>query len=128
MGTLPQVFGDSMDDSPTARTYEHLLEESASARRRGDHWTAQKLATEAHKGAMDERTRMQRLMQARKALDAATKRLETTRARDPECTSNAELIERHPEFKSVVTAWEKAQQVVDDLENPATPVDEPKKK
>lgn len=119
MGTLPQVFGTGMDDSSTARTYDDLLEQSASARSRGDHWTAQKLATEAHKGAMDERTRIQRLIQARKALESATRRLETTRARDPESANDEELIERHPEFKSVVTAWEKANQAVQELENPS---------
>lgn len=116
MGRLPQVFGSSMDGSSTNRNYDDLLEQSASARSRGDHWTAQKLATEAHKGAMDERNRIQKLMQARKVLDAATQRVVTTRGRDTECTTDEELLAKHPEFKSVFTAWEKADAVVRELE------------
>ena len=113
-------------ETPAAETddaaelhYRELMEQSAAARTRGDHWAAQQLATEAHKWAMDERTRLQRLDQARRALETATRRLNTTWDRDRECETIEELQERHPEFKSVITTWEKAQQLVKELENPA---------
>jgi hypothetical protein len=112
-------------DPDSERHYRELLEKSESARYEGDHWAAQKFATQAHKWAMDERTRLQRLAQARKALETAERRLETCWEKDRECESVAELHEQHPEFRSVITNWEKAQQLVVELESaPIEPEDE----
>lgn len=118
MGYPSKTPSPQMIDSPTADHYNELMEQSARARKLGDHWAAQKHATAAHKWAMDERTRLQRLAQARESLINATKRLNSTMERDPECRTIVELQERHPEFKSVVTAWEKAEQLVRDLDQP----------
>jgi hypothetical protein len=117
-----------LSDSDTERHYRELLEKSESARNQGDHWAAQKFATEAHKWAMDERTRLQRLAHAREALVTAKRRLETSWDKDRECETVAELHEKHPEFRSVITTWEKAQQVVNDLESAPIEDEAPKSK
>jgi hypothetical protein len=127
MASLPQVFGEGMNDSSIARNYHELLEQSAAARSRGDHWTAQKLATRAHQCAMDDHARIQRLSNAYKMLDAANRRVETARARDPECTTDEEFLNLHPEFKALFSAREKALQSVYDLENPEPPAQKPSK-
>jgi hypothetical protein len=112
----PHPTANETNEHPTERHYRELLEQSESARNRGDHWSAQKFASEAHKWAMDERTRLQRLEQAREALVAATRRLESAWDKDRECQTIEELHERHPEFRSVITTWQKAQQLVQELE------------
>jgi hypothetical protein len=112
----PDTSSPEEADSATERHYRELMEQSTSARKRGDHWAAQRFATGAHKWAMDERTRLQRLALAREALTAATRRLEATWDKDRECETVAELHERHPEFRSAITAWEKAEQLVRELE------------
>jgi hypothetical protein len=108
-------------DADSERHYRELLEKSESARNEGDHWAAQKFATQAHKWAMDERTRLQRLAQARKALETAERRLTTCWDKDRECATVDELHEKHPEFRSVITNCEKARQLVIELES--APVD-----
>jgi hypothetical protein len=115
-------------DPDSERHYRELLEKSESARYQGDHWAAQKFATQAHKWAMDERTRLQRLAQARKALDSAERRLETCWDKDRECETMTELHEKHPEFRSVITNWEKARQLVIELESAPLDAEPPKSK
>jgi hypothetical protein len=116
MGYLPHITAPEMADSPSARRYFELIEQSRCARSRGDHWAAQQFATAAHKWAMDEHTRLQRLARARESLAAARRQLEATWDKDRECTTIAELRERHPEFKRVISVWERAQQEVRDLD------------
>lgn len=123
-----ELTASEMPDSETERHYRELLEQSQAARNKGDHWAAQKFATEAHKWAMDERTRLQRLAQARDALVTAKRRLETSWDKDRECETVAELHEKHPEFRSVITTWEKAQQLVAELEMLPTEAETPNPK
>ncbi len=118
MGYLPHITAPEMANSPSARHYNTLIEQSARARSRGDHLAAQQFATAAHEWAMDEHTRLQRLVHAREALAIATRQLETAWDKDRECTTVAELRERHPEFGRVITAWERAQQLLRDLDAP----------
>jgi hypothetical protein len=118
MGYLPHITDPEMADSPSARRYFELIEQSRGARRRGDHWAAQQFATAAHKWAMDELVRLRRLALAQESLATATRQLETNWDKDRECTTIAELHERHPEFRRVITAWEQAKQRVLDLEEP----------
>lgn len=122
MGFLPHITAPEMAGSPSARHYHELIEQSENARDRGDHWAAQQFATAAHKWAMDECTRLQRLAHARSALADAAKRLESTRERFPECTTIEELHERHPESRGVITTHQKAQQLVEELAAP--PIEE----
>lgn len=118
MGYLLHIIAPEMADSPSARHYKELTEQSVLARNRGDHWSAQQYATAAHKWAMDEHVRLQRLAHARESLAAATRQLEATWDKDRECTTIEELRERHPEFKRVITVWERAKQLVRDLDKP----------
>jgi hypothetical protein len=115
-------------DSESEQHYRDLLEKSESARNQGDHWAAQKFATQAHKWAMDERTRLQRLAQAREALVTAERRLETCWDKDRECETVEELHEKHPEFRSVITNCEKARQLVKELESAPIETEAPKAK
>ncbi len=115
MGYLPNISAPEMADSASGHHYHTLIELSASARRRGEHQAAQQYATAAHKWAMEEHARLQRLVVAREALAVATRVIETAWDKDRTCTSIAELRERHPEFTRMITAWESAQQAVDEL-------------
>jgi hypothetical protein len=112
MGYLPNITAPEMADSASGQHYHTLIELSASARKRGEHQAAQQYATAAHKWAMDEHVRLQRLVAARDALAVATRVLETAWDKDRACTSVDELRERHPELKRMITAWESAQQTV----------------
>jgi hypothetical protein len=101
--------------------YGELIDQSAEARRQGNHWAAQKYATAAHKWALEERTRIKRLEQARTALTSATRQLNAAWDKDRECETIEELREQHPEFKRVITVWEEAEAQVTSLENPPPP-------
>ncbi len=105
-------------NTPSARHYRELITEAKKARVEGEHWKAQKLASAAHKWAMSELTRLQRLEQAEEWLAEATKRLDKAWDQDRDCTTIEELRENHPEFKRVITAYESAQQRVDELRQP----------
>jgi hypothetical protein len=118
MGYLPNITAPEMADSLSAQRYRSLLDQSACARARGDHLLAQQFATGAHKWAMGEHRRLQRLVHAREALTVATRYLDTAWAKDRACTTVAELRERHPEFKRVISGWELAQQLVSKLDAP----------
>jgi hypothetical protein len=118
-------------DAEIEEHFRKLVEKSESARKEGNHWAAQKYATEAHKWAMDQRIRLQRLAHARDELVTARRRLEASWDKDRECETVDELREKHPEFKSVITTWEKAVQLVEELESvpdPAEAVEAPSKK
>lgn len=104
-------------DAEIEEHFRKLVEKSEAARKEGDHWAAQKYATEAHKWAMDQRIRLQRLAHAREELVTAKRRLETSWDKDRDCETVDELREKHPEFKSVITTWEKAVQLVEELES-----------
>jgi uncharacterized membrane-anchored protein len=112
MGYLPNISAPEMAGSASGLHYHTLIELSINARKSGDHQAAQQYATAAHKWAMDEHTRLQRLVTARQNLAAATRVLETAWDKDRTCTSIAELRERHPEFTRMITAYESAQQAV----------------
>jgi hypothetical protein len=102
-------------DTPSARHYQDLIKQAAHARKHGDHWQAQQLASTAHKWAMTELTRLQRLEQAQTWLNETTKRLDRIWDQDRSCQTIDELREHHPEFKRVITTWESAQQRVHEL-------------
>lgn len=121
MGYLPAFTYPDQADSPGARHYQDLLDQAAAARSHGDHWAAQQLASAAHKWAMDERIRLQRLTQAQEELARTTKQLERAWDRDRSCTTLAELRERHSEFRHVITSWEAAEERVRVLETPVAP-------
>ncbi|HUZ00553.1 MAG TPA: hypothetical protein VMU89_09385 [Thermomicrobiaceae bacterium] len=116
MGYLPAFTHPDHADSPGARHYQALLEQSVAARQRGDHRLAQHLASAAHKWAMDEINRLQRLQHAQLARDQAREQLERAWDRDRDCATVAELRERHPEFRAVITRWEVAEAQVSGLD------------
>lgn len=119
--------GSQMTVTPSPSRYEELIEQSAEARHRGDHSAAQQFASAAHKWAMDEHVRVQRLEQAREALIMAKRQLDTSWDKDRTCATPEELLERHPEFKRVITAWQAAEQRVQELEEPLLHDDNSKK-
>ncbi len=120
MADLSYITSPEMVDSPSARRYAEMIEQSREARRCGDHWAAQQFATAAHKWALDEHTRLQRLAHARESLAAAGRQLQTVWDKHPECATIAELLDSHPEFKRVITARDAAEQRVGDLEQSPT--------
>ncbi|HET9014859.1 MAG TPA: hypothetical protein VFN57_04645 [Thermomicrobiaceae bacterium] len=109
MGYLPSFTHPDFDGSPSASHYRDLLAQSAAARERGDHPLAQRMASAAHKWAMDEIARLQRLQLAQAALDQAQKQLNDAWDRDRECATVVDLRERHPEFRALITRWEAAE-------------------
>src|SRR5690554_4258136 len=96
MDNLQSVTRHETTSSRIERQYAELLEQSEQARARGNHWEAQQFATAAHKLAMDERTRLQRLQQARAELETATRQLNIAWDKDREAKTVEELLERHP--------------------------------
>ena len=102
-------------NTPSARHYHELIDRAKKARVDGEHWKAQQLASAAHKWAMSELTRLQRLEQAQSWLSETTKRLERAWDQDRACKTVDELRENHPEFKRVITTWESAQARVHEL-------------
>ncbi len=118
MGYLPNITAPEMANSPSARYYHSLIELSVSARGRGDHQAAQQFATAAHKWAMEEHVRLQQLVQAEDTLVKATRLLQTTWDKDRACETLDELRERHPEFRRMIVAYERARDVVFDLSQP----------
>ncbi len=102
-------------NTPSARYYRDLIDQAKRARIEGEHWKAQQLASAAHKWAMTELTRLQRLEQAQKWLAETNKRLERAWDQDRACKTIEELRENHPEFKRVITTWESAQARVHEL-------------
>jgi hypothetical protein len=102
-------------NTPSARHYRELISQAKRARTAGEHWKAQQLASAAHKWAMSELTRLQRLEQAQAWLAETTKRLERAWDQDRGCKTVDELRENHPEFKRVITTWESAQARVHEL-------------
>lgn len=110
MGHLPNLIDPERADTPGARRYRELIAQSRSARARGEHWTAQQLASEAHKWAMEELVRLQHLAYAQQALERVTKQLNDAWDRDRSCATLDELRERHPEFKRLIASWETAEQ------------------
>jgi hypothetical protein len=118
MSTLPQMNGSGSLGPESVRHYNELIKQSVRARARGDHWAAQQLASEAHRFAMEEQTRLQRLMHAEEALAQAKRQLQSAWDKAPECETVEELQEQHPEYKRLITAWENATQQVQDLSEP----------
>ncbi len=102
-------------NTPSARHYHNLIAQARRARKDGEHWKAQQLASAAHKWAMSELTRLQRLEQAQKWLAETNKRLERAWDQDRTCKTIDELRENHPEFKRVITTFESAQERVQEL-------------
>jgi hypothetical protein len=102
-------------DTPSARHYHDLITQAADARKHGNHWQAQQLASSAHKWAMTELTRLQRLEQAEAWLKETTTRLNRNWDQDRSCKTIDELRSNHPEFKRVITTWEAAQARVHEL-------------
>jgi len=102
-------------NTPSAHHYRELIGQAKQARTQGEHWKAQQLASAAHKWAMTELTRLQRLDQAEKWLAETNKRLEKAWDQDRDCTTIDQLRETHPELKRVITTWESAQQRVQEL-------------
>lgn len=119
MGYLPHLTNPELADSPSARYYHDLIAQSAEARSRGDHWAAQRLASEAHKWAMAELVRLQRVAHAQESLAEATRQLEAVWDKDRDCATIAELRERHPEFRRTIANWDAARQRLHALETPA---------
>jgi hypothetical protein len=117
-------FAVELDNARSSQHYLSLIEQSLEARRQGDHWAAQKLATAAHKWVLQEGTRFRRLTHAREALVSAARQLETAWDKDRDCQTIEDLRERHPEFKRVITVFEEAQARATELENPPVPDDE----
>jgi hypothetical protein len=105
-------------NTPSARHYRELISQAKEARIQGEHWKAQQLASAAHKWAMSELTRLQRLEQAQAWLTETNKRLEKAWDQDRDCKTLEELREKHPEFKRAISACETAQQRVDELLTP----------
>jgi hypothetical protein len=118
MRNPPHRADTKTSGSPSTRHYNELIEQSRRARRRGDHWAAQQLASEAHRFAMDEQHRLQRLALAEQVLAEATRQLKVALDKHADCDTVAELQERYPDVKRVVTAWENAKQRVDELSEP----------
>ena len=114
-------FDVELDDARSDQRYAELIEQSRVARRQGDHWSAQQYATAAHKWVLEERTRLKRLEQARTALSSATRQLNAAWDKDRECETIEELLDRHPEFKRVITVFKEAEARVSTLENPPAP-------
>lgn len=110
-------------DTPSGRHYHDLINRAQQARIHGEHWQAQQLASAAHKWAMTEIARLQRLEQAQQWLTEATKRLERAWDQDRACATVDELRSQHPEFKRVISTWESAQERVRELVDaePAAP-------
>lgn len=110
-------------DTPSARHYHDLIKQAAQARNKGEHWQAQRLASAAHKWAMTELARLQRLEQAQLWLDETTKRLERAWDQDRACATVDDLRAQHPELKRLITTWESAQERVRELVDagPETP-------
>ncbi len=102
-------------NTPSAHHYHELIDRAKQARVDGEHWKAQQLASAAHKWAMSELTRLQRLEQAQTWLSETNKRLERAWDQDRACKTIDELRENHPEFKRVITTWETAQARVHEL-------------
>ena len=117
----PVVPSSEWPDSPGARTYQRLIDQSAEARRRGNHWRAQQLVSIAHRWAMAERTRLQRLSKAQEEFAGMTVQLQRAWDRDRSCATVADLRARHPEFRGTIGRWETAQQQVRMLEAPTPP-------
>jgi hypothetical protein len=118
VGYLPNITAPEMADSPSGRHYRALMELSASARGRGEHREAQQFATAAHKWAMAENVRFQKLLRAQDALASATHHLQTAWDKHRTCATLDELCERHPECKRMVLAWERARDAVRELRQP----------
>ncbi len=102
-------------NTPSARHYHELIDQAKRARTQGEHWKAQQLASAAHKWAMTELTRLQRLEHAQGWLTETTKRLDRAWDQDRACATIDELREHHPELKRVITTWESAQERVHEL-------------
>ncbi|HET7034444.1 MAG TPA: hypothetical protein VFI42_02075 [Thermomicrobiaceae bacterium] len=110
MGYLPAFTHPERGESPSSRYYQELLDQAAAARRGGDHLRAQQLASAAHKWAMDEIIRLQRVSQAEAELAQANKQLESAWDRDRACATLEELGERHPEFRRLITRRDTAEE------------------
>jgi len=102
-------------DTPSARHYHDLIDRAQKARIQGEHWQAQQLASAAHKWAMTELARLQRLEQAQQWLAETARRLERAWDQDRACATVDELRAGHPEFKRVISAWESAEERVREL-------------
>ena len=124
MGAGPVVSHAEWPDSPGARAYQRLVDQSAEARQHGDHWQAQQLVSIAHRWALAEHTRLQRLGTAREEFARTTVHLQRAWDHDRSCATLAELRARHPEFGGAIGRWEIAQQQVRTLEIPTPPADD----
>lgn len=87
---------------------QQLLEQSAAARDRGDHWKAQQLASAAHKWARDEVVRLRHVGQAQEEWARAMRQIEQAWDRDRSCATLAELSARHPELKRAIASSDAA--------------------
>lgn len=121
VGYLAAFIHPDRADEPEVRHYQKLLADSVTARERGDHWTAQRLASAAHRWAMLEMSRLQHLAHEREVLDAANERLQAAWDRDRSCATLAEFQERYPEHRRLAVAWEAAEARVRELSKVVEP-------
>lgn len=87
---------------------QQLLEQSAAARARGDHWQAQQLASAAHKWARDESVRLRHLAQAQEDWARMTRVITQAWDRDAAAATLDELGARNPSLKRAVASREAA--------------------
>ncbi|HUZ00134.1 MAG TPA: hypothetical protein VMU89_07265 [Thermomicrobiaceae bacterium] len=118
MGHLPALIHPDRADATEVVHYQDLLRQSADARKRGDHWSAQQLASAAHRWEMQELARLRHLAYEEEQLRLVAKRLQEALDRDPSCATLSEFRERHPEHKRLFTAVQEAENRVSDLARP----------
>lgn len=87
---------------------QQLLEQSAAARARGDHWRAQQLASAAHKWAREEVVRLRYLGQAQEEWTRMTREIKQAWDREVTCATLDELTARNPKLKRAIASREAA--------------------
>lgn len=108
MSHLPiRTEPDQADDSGIGYG-QQLLDQSAAARDRGDHWKAQQLASAAHKWARDEVVRLRHLGQAQADWARMTRQIEQAWDRDASCATLDELSARNPTLKRTIATRDAA--------------------
>ena len=128
MSDTPAEPRPESTDSQRLAYYRGLLEQSLSARKRGDHRQAQQLASAAHKWAMEEVVRQRRIDHGAEELRLATRHLETAWDKDRSCATLDELGERHPELRTLIARCAAIRDRLASLQLvdfPAPPVDQP---
>lgn len=99
--------GDPATDSSSSDG-QRLLEQSAAARARGDHWRAQQLASAAHQWERAEAVRLRHLAQAQEAWVRMTRAIEQAWDRDVAAATLDELCARNPSLKRAIASRDAA--------------------